>query len=161
VFRELLGLPAHAFIVHATVVFIPLAAVAAILYALWPSVRKHIWWAVLALGVVAPITAWAARLSGEEYEKYWLSIGASGPILDEINQHQALGNVLSWWATGLGVAMLVTVLYLIPAPIVKGGAKSSIVRIVGSVVTVAAAIVTLYYVIRTGDAGAHVSHPDI
>ena len=114
-FRELFGLPAHALIVHAAVVFIPLAAVAAILYTAWPGVRRHIWWAVLGLGVVAPVTAWYARLSGGEYEKWWLDNGLTGPLVDEINQHQALGNVLSWWATGLGVVMLALVLYVMPA----------------------------------------------
>lgn len=159
-FRELFGLPAHALIVHAAVVFIPLAAVAAILYAAWPAVRKHIWWAVLGLGVLAPVTAWSARLSGNEYEALWLGKGIGGPIVDEINQHQSLGNMLSWWSTGLGVAMLALVLYLIPA---KGPAKGGnpIVRTVAAVVTVAVALGTLYYVIRTGDAGARVSHEEI
>lgn len=159
-FRELFGLPAHALIVHAAVVFIPLAALAAILYALWPAVRRHIWWAVLGLGVLAPATAWTARLSGEQYENWWLDNGAAGAVADEINQHQALGNALSWSATGLGVAMLALVLYVLP---VKAAAKSgnSIVRLIGVVVTVAVAVATLYYAIRTGDAGARVSHNEI
>jgi hypothetical protein len=143
------------------VVFIPLAGVAAVLYALWPGLRKHIWWAVAALGIAAPAAGWAARLSGEEYEKWWLANGAGGSFVDEINQHQALGNVLAWWATGLGVAMLAWVLYLIPAPVVKRGAAAPVARLVGAVATVAVAAVTLYYVIRTGDAGAHVSHNEI
>jgi len=93
-FRELFDLPAHALIVHAAVVFVPLAALAAILYALWPRVRQHIWWAVLGLGVVAPLTAWAAVLSGQEYEKIWIERigpnpqGASLGFLDEVNHHQ-------------------------------------------------------------------------
>lgn len=162
-FRELFGLPAHALIVHAAVVFIPLAALAAILYAVWPAVRKHIWWAVLGLGVLAPITGWAARLSGEEYEAVWLDRGISGGIVDEINQHQELGNALSWAATLLGVIMLVTVLYTIPGPVAlaKGGASSSVVRLVSAVAMVVVAAVTLYYVVRTGDAGARVSHEEI
>jgi hypothetical protein len=162
VFRELFGLPAHALIVHAAVVFIPLAAVAAILYAVWPGVRKNLWWAVLGLGILAPVTGWAARLSGQEYETWWLANGAGGTFVDEINQHQALGNVLSWWATGLGVVMLAMVLYVFPvkAP-ASGGPSSSVVRVVSAVVTVAVAGVTLYYVIRTGDAGAHLSHNEI
>jgi hypothetical protein len=162
-FRELFGLPAHALIVHAAVVFIPLAVLAAVLYAVWPAVRKHIWWAVLGLGAIAPVTAWAARLSGEEYEKIWLGIGVGESLVNEMNAHQALGNVLSWWATALGVVMLASVLYAIPAPVglVKGGSSSQVVRLVAAVVMVALALVTLYYVIRTGDAGARVSHNEI
>jgi hypothetical protein len=161
VFRELFGLPAHALIVHAAVVFIPLAAVAAILYAAWPGVRKHVWWAVLGLGVIAPVTAWYARLSGGEYEKWWLDNGLTGPLVDEINQHQALGNVLSWWATGLGVVMLALVLYVMPTKAPNTRLSSPIVRIGVTVVTIVVAVVTLYYAIRTGDAGAHVSHNEI
>jgi hypothetical protein len=163
VFRELFDLPAHALIVHAAVVFIPLAALAAILYAVWPAVRKHIWWAMLGLGVIAPVTAWAARLSGEEYEALWLDRGIGGSIVDEINQHQALGNALAWWSTGLGVIMIVAVLYTIPGPValVSANASSSVVRLVSAVVMIVVAAVTLYYAIRTGDAGARVSHEEI
>lgn len=162
-FRELFGLPAHALIVHAAVVFIPLAALAGILYALWPAVRKHIWWAVLGLGVLAPVTAWSARLSGEEYETWWLEQGAGGTFIDEANNHQSLGNTLSWWSTGLGVAMLVMVLYAIRPPGARGrgGASSPVIRILIAAVTVVLAGVTLYYAIRTGDAGARISHNEI
>jgi hypothetical protein len=162
VFRELFGLPAHALIVHAAVVFIPLAALAAILYAAWPALRRHIWWAVLGLGVAAPVTGWAARLSGDQYKAWWLDHGASGSFLDEINAHQALGEVTSLWATGLGVAMLFMALYAIPGPValVKGSSPAAL-RIAVAVITVAVSAVTLYYVIRTGDAGAHATHNEI
>jgi uncharacterized membrane protein YbaN (DUF454 family) len=162
VFRELFGLPAHALIVHAAVVFIPLAALAAILYAAWPGVRRHIWWAVVGLGVVAPLAGWAARLSGDQYEAYWLEHGVSGPIVDDMNAHQALGDATSLWATALGVAMLVMALYAIPGPVaLVKGASPAVVRIGVAVVTVVVAAVTLYYAIRTGDAGAHITHQEI
>ncbi len=160
-FRELFGLPAHALIVHAAVVFIPLAAVGAILYVLWPALRRPTWWAVLALGVAAPLTAWAARLSGQEYRTYWVNHGAGGDFLAQIDRHQSLGNLLSWWAIGFGVAVVITVLYAIPARVGQLGAGSAptrVVQLVAAVVTLALAGVTLYYVIRTGDAGAHLSH---
>ena len=161
-FRELFGLPAHALIVHATVVFIPLAALFAILYAVWPAVRKHIWWAVLGLGILAPASAWAARLSGDEYEEIKLQPpGIGPPFTDEINNHQALGDMLSWWTTALGVARLALVLYAVPRPGGKRAAPSEIVSLVGTIVTVVLAAVTIYYVIRTGDAGARLSHNDV
>ena len=161
-FRELFGLPAHALIVHAAVVFIPLAALFAILYAVWPAVRKHIWWIVLGLGILAPASAWAARLSGGEYEKIWVDErGATGGFVDEINNHQALGNMLSWWTTALGVAMLALVLYAVPRPGSKRAVPPKIVGLIGTIVTVALAAVTIYYVIRTGDAGARASHEEL
>ena len=164
-FRELFGLPAHALIVHAAVVFIPLATLAAILYAVWPALRKYTWWAVLGLGVLAPASGWAARLSGDQYKEWWTTPPQSvgGSALDEINNHQSLGDLLSWWTTGLGVAMLVMVLYAIPAPVgpLKGGPRPVVVQLAVAAVTVVVAAVTLYYAIRTGDAGARTSHPEI
>jgi hypothetical protein len=166
-FRELFNLPAHALIVHAAVVFVPLAALAAILYAIWPGVRKHIWWAVLGLGVVAPVSAWAAVLSGQEYERIWIDrIGPDpqGPSLDllnEINQHQSLGNVTAYLSTALGVVMLALVLWAMPGPLVKASASPKVVRLVLAVLSVGLAVATLYYAIRTGDAGARASHEEI
>jgi 4-amino-4-deoxy-L-arabinose transferase-like glycosyltransferase len=166
-FRELFNLPAHALIVHAAVVFVPLAALAAILYAVWPGGRKHIWWAVLGLAVVAPASAWAAVLSGQEYERIWMDRigpdpqGPSLALLNEIDQHQSFGNMTAYLATALGVVMLATVLWAIPGPLVKAGARPAVVRVVAAVVTIGLAAATLYYVIKTGDAGARASHEEI
>lgn len=157
-FREFAGLPTHALVVHAAVVFIPLASIGAILYAVWPAVRKHSWWAVLGLGVLAPVTAWVARLSGDDYKAYWVSTGAAGEFLDTINKHQSFGNTLSLWATLLGVVMVAMVLFAIPH---SGAPISRVAGLVTQAVTVVVAIVTLYYAIRTGDAGAHATHPEL
>ena len=156
-FREFAGLPTHALVVHAAVVFIPLACLGAILYAVWPALRKHIWWAVLGLGVLAPVTAWVARLSGDEYKAYWVSTGASGEFLAAINKHQGYGNTLSIWATLLGVVMLAMVLYAIPR---NRAPMSRLAGLVTQVLVVLVALVTLYYAILTGDAGAHATHPE-
>lgn len=161
-FRELFGLPMHALIVHAAVVFIPLAAVSAILYALWPALRRHIWWAVLGLGVLAPITAWVARLSGAEYKAYWLTKGVGGEFLDDVNKHESYGNLTAWLATAFGLAALAMVLAVIPGPVslVRAGG-GRVARLVTAAVVVVLAAVTLYYVILTGDAGAHASHDEL
>jgi hypothetical protein len=164
-FRELAGLPAHALIVHGAVVFIPLACLFAVLYALWPAARRHVWWAVIALGVVAPLVGWAARLSGDAYKAYWESHGASGDFLARITQHQAFGNMTAIWTTPLGVAMLWMVIYAIPYAGTSGSAapaaRSAFVRLATQVVVVVLAAVSLYYVIRTGDSGARLTHPHL
>ena len=167
-FYKILGLPAHALIVHVAVVFIPLAVVAAIVYALVPSTRRHVWWIVGALGVIAPLAGWAARLSGNEYRNYWISHGASGAFLDKINTHMSYGNSTSLLATGLGAVMLVMVFWAIPWP--RGSATSTgsaaaaparpqVLVLLTIVVMVALALVTAYYVFKTGDTGARATHP--
>jgi hypothetical protein len=166
VFEKILGLPAHALIVHAAVVFIPLAALAAIVYAVVAWTRRYIWWIVAALGVVAPAAAWAARLSGNNYRNYWISHGASGDFLNRINTHQSWALPTSWLATALGVVMLAVVFYAIPTPRATSSgsavaARPQVLVWVAMVVTVALALVTLYYVYKTGDTGARATHPAI
>ncbi len=166
-FTEIMGIPAHALIVHAAVVFIPLAVLAAIVYAVVPSTRRHIWWIVAALGVIAPLAAWAARLSGDQYRNYWLSHGASGAFIDKINTHQSWAIPTSWLATALGVVMLVMVFYAIPAPritstgTVPAASRPQVLGVLTMVVTVGLALVTVYYVYKTGDTGARAAHPTI
>jgi hypothetical protein len=166
VLTNLFGLPAHMLIIHAAVVFIPLASVFAIGYALVPRLRRPIWWAVLALGVLAPVTGWAARLSGQTYRQYFVDHGASGDFLVKLNTHQSYGLPTAWWATGLGVAMLVMVLWVLPgARLIPGAGTGALasrpVQVVIAVVNVALAVVALYYVIRTGDTGARAVHSPI
>jgi hypothetical protein len=166
VFYEISGLPAHALIVHVAVVFIPLAVLAAIVYAVLPATRRHVWWIVAALGVIAPLAAWAARLSGNEYRNYWISHGASGEFLNKINTHQSYGIPTSLLTTGLGVVMLLMVFYAIPYPRVSGSTGSAaaasqpqVIVWVTVVVTVGLALVTAYYVFKTGDTGARATDP--
>ena len=121
-----------------------------------------------------PPYRWAARLSGGEYKAYWESHGASGEYLAHINTHQAYGNTLSLVATGLGLVMLAMVLFVFPLHIGPTGVPlhigptgtpsksvNAVLSISTVVVVVALGAVTAYYVFKTGDAGARVTHPDI
>lgn len=166
-FREFMGLPLHALVVHAAVVFIPLQVLAALLYAFVPALRRYVcmWWIVLGLAVVGPAVAWVARLSGNEYKAYWLEHGASGTYLANLDVHQGYGNNLSLIATGLGVVMLVMVLVVIPRPTQSSDTPARkvnpVLTIATQVVVVGLAIATAYYVFKTGDAGARLTHPNI
>lgn len=160
-FTELFGLPAHALIVHAAVVFIPLAALAAIVYALVPRLRRHMWWAAAALAVVAPLSGWAAVLSGDKYKEYWLAHGAAGEFLDQINAHQDLAYPTAWQTTLLGVVTLVMVFVTFPARAGATPVRSAVARWITVVLAVGLALASLYFVIRTGDAGAHAAHPEL
>ena len=52
---EISGLPMHVLLVHATVVFVPLAALCTLLSLLWPAARRR-------LGIVTPLVALLALI---------------------------------------------------------------------------------------------------
>ena len=62
------GLPVHPLLVHATVVIVPLAALAVLLAAVWPRFRAWAGWGPLALAVAAVVLAPLSTSSGEELE---------------------------------------------------------------------------------------------
>src|SRR3954452_15819472 len=72
------GLPTHAIVVHATVVLLPLAALAVLLYAFWPVARRR-------LGIVTPVLAGVALvlvpLSNQSGESLERSVGRN-PLVD-------------------------------------------------------------------------------
>lgn len=180
---EFLGLPAHPLIIHAAVVFIPLQALAAIVYAVLPRIRRAIWWAVVALAVIGPIAAWGARLSGDAFKERKVAEGANGQFLADINEHQSFGNWTSLAATALGLATLAMIYVVLPRPtgsaaptaptdalaapdsadpqapvvsVAPASGQPAWLAIVSMVVVVALAVVTAYYVARTGDSGARI-----
>lgn len=68
-FDTIFGLPVHPLIVHATVVFVPAAAVAVALAAFWPRFRRHGAIAALALSVIALVLVPLSTESGESLER--------------------------------------------------------------------------------------------
>ena len=77
-FDQINGLPVHALVIHAAVVFVPLLALGAVVYGLIPRWRPRIGWAVLLLAILAPATAFVAKESGEELRYRLLQQGLSG-----------------------------------------------------------------------------------
>ena len=164
-FEEFLGIPAHPLLVHAAVVFVPLQVLAAIAYAAVPFTRRYVWWAALGLAVIAPICAWAAKLSGQAFRDRLIRHGAKDPkFLGDIDTHMSFGNMTAYFATALGVLLLILVLVLAkppngPAAIRASGGSaggSAIVQLLAAVVVVVVAVIAGYYVFRTGDTGAHI-----
>jgi hypothetical protein len=150
VFDQVNGLPVHALVLHAAVVFVPLLAVGAIVYALVARWRAKIGWAVLLLAIVAPITALVAMLSGNELHERLLAQGLTGRGAEIINDHMGYGTLTFWFSLALGVVALGAVLVTMRGT----GSPSRILNIAMSVVMVALAAITGYYVFKTGDSGA-------
>jgi hypothetical protein len=155
VFEEFLGIPAHPLLVHGAVVFVPLQVLAAIAYGLWPFARRHIGWLMLSLAVVGPVAAWLARLSGQAFKARLIRNGTSdATVLARINEHQGLGNWTSWLALALGVLMIVMFVVLRGSAGAAGASSPALSWIVTGL-TVLVGLGAMYYVVRTGDTGAH------
>jgi hypothetical protein len=63
---EILGLPLHPLIVHATVVIVPLAAIGAIAMSLITFVRVRYGELVLLAAIASPVLTWVTQQAGEE-----------------------------------------------------------------------------------------------
>ena len=148
-FDQLNGLPVHVLVVHAAVVFVPLLAVGAIVYALVPRWRTRVGWAVVLLAVAAPVATLAAKLSGEELEARLLQQGVSGRGAEIISDHSGYGNLTFWFALALGVVSLVMVLATS-----RGRSLPRVAELGMAAVMVVLAAISGFYVFQTGDSGA-------
>lgn len=148
------GLPLHPLIVHFVVVLLPIAVLGSILAAVWPAVRRRFGWLAVAAAAVGTALVPVATGSGEDLAA---RVGSS----PQVKKHEALADLMIWWALGLTVA--VTALMVLHARAGKGdaggdGAKAAkgvtIGLVVAAVLTVGVAAGTGIHVFRVGDAGA-------
>ena len=93
------GLPTHAIVVHATVVFLPLASLAVLLHACWPAARRRLGGGTPLLAGIALVLVPMATQSGENLEQV---VGRS-PLVE---RHAELADGLLPWAIGLFVVAL-------------------------------------------------------
>ncbi|BCB85370.1 DUF2231 domain-containing protein [Phytohabitans suffuscus] len=155
-FDEIMGLPMHPLVVHAAVVFIPLLAVAGVVYTLVPRVRARIGWAAALLALAGPAGAYVARESGQELKARLEAANYSQEILDKVSDHQGYGDLTFWFSLGLGGGTLLLVLLtngLTSGRGTVGGLPSWLTWVLGAAVIVLAGV-TGYYVFLTGDSGA-------
>jgi predicted membrane protein DUF2231 len=148
-FDQINGLPVHALVLHAAVIFVPLLALGAIVYAVVPSWRAKIGWAVALLAVVAPVSTFVAMESGEKLYDRLISQGLKGKGKEILDDHMGFGRATFWFSLALGVVALVM--------IVLSRRPGGLPKIVGyalSAVMVVLAVLAAYFVFRTGDSGA-------
>ncbi len=142
---EFNGLPLHPLIVHAAVVFGPLAALSAIAYSVWGARRDQLRWVTLALVGIAFLSIWAAYFTGDNYFESDRFEGVRGELKDKIEHHEELADVLRWITTGFFVVTVIAVWQ---------HARQGAARHALSALVVAAAVLTLVWVAMTGDAGS-------
>ncbi|TPG26140.1 DUF2231 domain-containing protein [Mycolicibacterium hodleri] len=93
------GLPAHVLLVHVIVVLAPLAAVLAIICAVWPAARRRLVWLVLALAAAAMVMTPLTADAGEWLEK---RVGPS----PQLHTHTQLGDTMIYFSAALLIAAL-------------------------------------------------------
>ncbi|HEX4816954.1 MAG TPA: hypothetical protein VFV66_29795 [Nonomuraea sp.] len=153
-FDQILGLPAHALIIHFAVVLTPLLVAVAAAYAVVPRWRAHTSWAVVLLALAAPTSVYAAKESGESLKSARFA-EADGELGARIATHESFAAPLLFSALGLGAAALLLV--FATSPVRASVARDRFgkgVTLALSAVTLAVAAVAGYYVFQAGDSGA-------
>lgn len=150
-FDQVFGLPMHVLVVHAAVVFIPLTAVAAVLFVLLPAWRWALRWPMVGLAVVSAGAGGVAALSGNAFFE---RIGEPEFVLE----HKDHGTLLGYLVLVLLVVVLVAAFALGGPTRLAGGrdrpGAARPAQLVVSVLLVLVAVAVGVQVIRTGDAGA-------
>jgi hypothetical protein len=145
-FETFMGLPLHPLVIHAAVVFVPLLILVAFGYALVPGLRARLGWVGVVLAVLAPLSAFGAKLTGDAFRARLARIQPRAPF-DKIDAHRALGTATLYWTIGL--ALLVLALVLVRR-------RPGWLGVVLVVAVLGVGLVTGYYVYRTGDSAAHI-----
>jgi uncharacterized membrane protein len=139
------GLPLHPLVVHAVVVFVPLLVLGVLAYVFLPRYRSKIDWAVVALAILAPLTSFLAKETGEAFRARLIRKNMVGSILPKIDHHMMYGNWTFYLATALGVVALVLVLWR---------RRPVAVSVLLSVIAIGLAIPAGIFVYLAGDSAA-------
>ncbi|MEU5690278.1 DUF2231 domain-containing protein [Actinosynnema sp. NPDC020468] len=151
------GVPAHPLLVHAVVVLLPLASVAAIAVAVVPKWRRRYSWPVLGVTLVGVGSVPLAQQAGEQLYDRLSSLG--NPLIE---RHADLGNDLLPFALGFGVAVIALMVAgkladRERAADAEGGSVPRTWRtiaVVVAVLVVAGGIATTVQTVRIGHSGA-------
>ena len=149
-FETVFGLPLHPLVVHAVVVFLPLASIAVLVAALWPKFRRWAGPLPLILAVVGTALVPVATQSGEWFERA-LTVQEN----PEVRTHASLGDVMLYWGIGLVIAAAAVYWLHLKTRSADSNRKPGQALVAGIVVLAAvASIGTLVHVYRVGESGA-------
>ena len=135
------GLPLHPLVVHGAVVLVPLVAFAALAMSYWPSFSRKYGGPVLILAVVAQLSLFLAKGSGEPFEER---------LNKDVERHANFGEIAPF--TFIPLLVLLYLRWRMD----KSGATvgSAKVRRLVSVLLALASILALVYIYLTGHSGA-------
>jgi len=140
-FDLVMGLPLHPLVVHAAVVLVPLVAFSALAMSYWPSFSRKYGKPILILAVIAQISLFVAKTSGESFEER---------LGKEVKRHAEFGE------TAPLTFIPLLVLLFIRWRMDRSGATvgSPRVRRMVSILLALSAILALVYIYLTGHSGA-------
>jgi len=141
---EINGLPLHALVVHAAVVFGPLSALAGLLYAV-PRWRDTVRWPLVVAVLIAVGAIWVAYLSGEDVAE---ANQYGGPLEALLETHEERAEVLRLLMSGYAAAALLAAWQ---------HARTGSLRVLLTGLVVVLAVLTAIWTILTGDAGAQIA----
>lgn len=145
---EVYGLPLHPLVVHATVVFVPLAALGGIVVSLWTWARDRYGLLVLAAALLGLVATFVAEQSGEQF---YDSFPAHSPAMDT---HLNIASPLIYWVLGMFVGQVVLMGGWFVGRRVQPPSYARILHWVGVALSIVFGIISVIWTIRAGHAGA-------
>ncbi|WP_110208720.1 DUF2231 domain-containing protein [Nocardioides daejeonensis] len=153
---EINGLPAHPLIVHVAVVFVPIAALLAVVYALVPRWRWSTRWPMVGASLLATAAVVYAWFSGREFKDDLVDAGAE-PL--RFQDHQEHADVLLWLVL-VFLAVVLIAAWALGGPsglASRGGERAKhapVIEWTTVIMLIILAVLTIAMTIATGEAGA-------
>ena len=140
-FDLIMGLPVHPLVVHSAVVLVPLVAFSALAMSYWPSFSRKYGKPILILAVIAQISLFIAKASGESFQER---------LNKNVERHAEFGEIAP--LTFIPLLVLLFIRWRMD----RSGATvgSPRVRRMVSILLALAAILALVYIYLTGHSGA-------
>lgn len=139
------GLPVHVLVLHLVIVAVPVMAVVTAALPWRRSWRRRAAWPVVVLDALVLGLVWVTRQSGLELEHRL-------PLNPQILHHADLGLRMWWFSAAVLVAAVLVALV--------GGRTGPLVPVVG-LLSVAAAVASIVWIVRVGEAGSSAVWRDV
>jgi 4-hydroxybenzoate polyprenyltransferase len=148
---ELNGVPLHPLVIHAVVVFVPLAAIAAVAMSM-PKWRWLARWPALLLTLGATAAAYVATITGKQLED---DRGLKSPLIKTHEEWGARLMIAMW----IFAALVIVAFWVLPHVTRLSGGRDRVAKVAAlekplMALVPLAALAVLVLVVLTGDAGA-------
>lgn len=138
---ELNGIPLHPLVVHAAVVFVPLACLAALVFAARSGWQRAVRWPLVVLGLVGAGVTQLAAMTGDDLKH---ARHLQSPLIET---HEM-------WAGRMQLGMWVLAGVIVVAVLLTRRSSAGALALLARGLLVAGAVAVGYLTYRTGDAGA-------